>query len=107
MRDAIALQQQEKESIASFKTRIDHQIRANIAAGVPAVTEVRSALDFILKLDTRRYHGIARTSLIITVLNAINFDYHFIFYFIHYFVFYFIYYFVLFFILFIILFEVT
>ena len=52
-----SMKQNEKEPISAFKTRFDHQIKANTGAGVPAITEARRALDFIMKLDNRRYRS--------------------------------------------------
>ena len=52
-----SMKQNEKEPISAFKTRFDHQIKANTGSGVPAITEARRALDFIMKLDNRRYRS--------------------------------------------------
>ena len=50
-----ALRQGDREYISTFKTRFDNQVKANEGAGVRAATETRLALDFILKLDPKRY----------------------------------------------------
>ena len=50
-----ALKQGEREFISTFKTRFDNQVKANTGAGVPPPTERRLALEFIMKLDTKRY----------------------------------------------------
>ena len=51
------LRQGDREYITSFKTRFDHQVMANAGAGVPAVLESKRALDFIMRLDPKRYKG--------------------------------------------------
>ena len=50
-----ALRQGDREYIASFKTRYDAQILASRGAGVPDIDEETMAMDFIHKLDTKRY----------------------------------------------------
>ena len=50
-----ALRQGDREFIASFKTRYDAQILASRGAGVADLDEETMAMDFIHKLDTRRY----------------------------------------------------
>ena len=50
-----SLRQGEREFISTFKLRFDNQVKANTGAGVPEPTEKRLALEFIMKLDTRRY----------------------------------------------------
>jgi hypothetical protein len=47
-------QHTERESIASFKTRFDYQVKANLEAGVPEATESTRALEFFFKLDDQR-----------------------------------------------------
>ena len=47
--------QGDREYIASFKTRFDAQILASRGAGVPDIDEETMAMDFIHKLDTKRY----------------------------------------------------
>lgn len=50
-----ALRQGEKEYITTFKLRFDNQLKAMQGAGIADVTETKRALEFISKLDTRRY----------------------------------------------------
>ena len=50
-----ALRQGEREYISTFKSRFDNQTKANEGAGVPEITESKLALEFIMKLDTKRY----------------------------------------------------
>jgi hypothetical protein len=50
-----SMRQGEREYISTFKTRFDNQIRANEGAGVPRPTERKLALEFIMKLDQKRY----------------------------------------------------
>ena len=50
-----ALRQGDREYIASFKTRYDAQIQAGIGAGLPVLDEETMAMDFIHKLDAKRY----------------------------------------------------
>ena len=50
-----ALKQGDKEYITSFKTRFDAQIQANRGAGLPDLEDETLAMDFIHKLDMRRY----------------------------------------------------
>ena len=58
-RDQIAryssVRQGDRDYIASFKTRFDAQILASRGAGVPDIDEETMAMDFIHKLDTKRY----------------------------------------------------
>ena len=49
------MRQGEREHIVTFKNRFDEQVTANAAVGIAAVTESKRALDFLGKLDTRRY----------------------------------------------------
>ena len=49
------LQQGEKEYTSAFKTRFDNQIKANTGAGIVQPTESKVALDFIYKLDQKRF----------------------------------------------------
>ena len=51
------LRQGEKEFLSSFKVRFDNQVKSNAGAGVPAITESKRALDFICKLDPKRYRS--------------------------------------------------
>ena len=50
-----SMRQGEREHIVTFKNRFDEQVTANAAVGIAAVTESKRALDFLGKLDTRRY----------------------------------------------------
>jgi hypothetical protein len=50
------LRQGEKELLSDFKIRFDHQVQSNKGAGVPDITD-RRAMDFIGKLDLKRYNG--------------------------------------------------
>lgn len=51
------LRQGEKEFISSFKVRFDNQVKNNTGAGVAAITDSKRALDFLCKLDPRRYRS--------------------------------------------------
>jgi hypothetical protein len=44
-------QHTERESIASFKTRFDYQVKANLEAGVPEATESTRALEFFFDAE--------------------------------------------------------
>jgi hypothetical protein len=50
-----ALRQGERVNILTFKQRFDNQIKANEGAGVPELTETKLVLEFIMKLDPKRY----------------------------------------------------
>jgi hypothetical protein len=50
-----AVKQGEREYISTFKQRFDNQVKANEGAGVPEITESKLALEFITKLDPKRY----------------------------------------------------
>jgi hypothetical protein len=50
-----ALKQGDREYLSTFKTRFDSQIQAGEGAGVAEVTESKRAIEFISKLDPRRY----------------------------------------------------
>ena len=50
-----ALRQGEKEYISTFKLRFDNQLKAMEGARIADVTESKRALEFISKLDARRY----------------------------------------------------
>ena len=52
-----ALRQGDREPIAEFKTRFDNQLKANSGVGMTDIGESLRALDFISKLDTKRYSG--------------------------------------------------
>jgi hypothetical protein len=43
--------------VAEFKTRFDNQVKSNLGAGVPSVSDATRATDFLSKLDPRRYSG--------------------------------------------------
>lgn len=49
------MRQGDREFISSFKTRFDHQVKANEGAGVTQPSERKLALEFIMKLDPKRY----------------------------------------------------
>ena len=49
------MRQGERELITTFKARFDEQILANDAVGVAKITDTLRALDFIGKLDPKRY----------------------------------------------------
>jgi DnaJ-domain-containing protein 1 len=49
------MRQGERELVTTFKARFDEQILANDAVGVPKITDTLRALDFIGKLDPKRY----------------------------------------------------
>ena len=51
------LRQGEKEFLSSFKVRFDNQVKSNAGAGVAAISESKRALDFICKLDPKRYRS--------------------------------------------------
>ena len=50
-----ALKQGEKEYVSDFKLRFDAQIQANNGAGITAVAKPKRALEFIYKLDLKRF----------------------------------------------------
>jgi hypothetical protein len=50
-----ALRQGDREYISTFKQRFDNQTKANEGAGVPEISESKLALEFIMKLDPKRY----------------------------------------------------
>lgn len=52
-----SLRQGEREYISEFKTRFDNQVKANQGVGVPDVPEPIRAIDFLSKLDPKRYTG--------------------------------------------------
>ena len=51
------LRQGEKEFLSSFKVRFDNQVKNNAGAGVAEITDSKRALDFICKLDPKRYRS--------------------------------------------------
>ena len=50
-----SLRQNERELVADFKTRFDNQLKANHGVGITEIDDSIRALDFISKLDTKRY----------------------------------------------------
>ena len=50
-----ALRQGDRENIASFKVRYDAQVQAGIGAGLPVIDEETMAMDFLHKLDPKRF----------------------------------------------------
>lgn len=50
-----ALRQGDREYIASFKIRYDAQVQAGIGAGLPVIDEETMAMDFLHKLDPKRF----------------------------------------------------
>ena len=50
-----AIKQGDKEYVSNFKLRFDAQVQACLGAGVADVTEPKRALDFIYKLDPKRF----------------------------------------------------
>ena len=50
-----AMRQGEREHIVTFKNRFDEQVEANLALGIAAVSDSKRALDFLGKLDPRRF----------------------------------------------------
>ena len=51
------LRQGDKEKISDFKIRFDHQVQSNKGAGMADISERLSVMDFLGKLDSRRYNG--------------------------------------------------
>ena len=51
------LRQGEREVIGDFKTRFDNQVLANKGVGMAEVEEPMRAIDFLSKLDPKRYTG--------------------------------------------------
>ena len=51
------LKQGEREYVSTFKQRFDYQVQANEGVGIAEITESKRALDFINKLDPKRYRG--------------------------------------------------
>ena len=49
------LKQEEREYIATFKARFDNQLKAGEGAGVAVTTDSKKAMEFLGKLDQRRY----------------------------------------------------
>ena len=51
------LRQADGEYLSLFNLRFDNQVKANAGAGVEAITDSKRALDFICKLDPKRYRS--------------------------------------------------
>ena len=51
------LRQGDREIISDFKTRFDNQVLANIGVGMGEVDEPMRAIEFLSKLDPKRYTG--------------------------------------------------
>lgn len=51
------IRQGDKELIADFKIRFDHQVKSNQGVGIPDISDALRAMDFIGKLDFKRYNG--------------------------------------------------
>ena len=51
------LRQGDKEKISDFKIRFDHQVQSNKGAGMADISERLRVMDFLGKLDSRRYNG--------------------------------------------------
>jgi Zinc knuckle len=51
------LRQGDKEYISEFKIRFDHQVQSNKGVGIPEISDRLRAMDFIGKLDFKRYNG--------------------------------------------------
>jgi hypothetical protein len=51
------MRQMDKELISDFKTRYDHQVKANDGVGMAPISDALRAMDFISKLDQRRYNS--------------------------------------------------
>jgi Reverse transcriptase (RNA-dependent DNA polymerase)/Zinc knuckle len=51
------LRQGDKEYISDFKVRFDNQVKCNQGVGIPDTSEALRAIDFIGKLDHKRYNG--------------------------------------------------
>jgi hypothetical protein len=53
----INMRQGDKEYISDFKIRFDHQVRNNMGAGMAEISERLREMDFIGKLDFKRYNS--------------------------------------------------
>jgi hypothetical protein len=51
------LRQGDKEYISEFKIRFNHKVQSNKGVGIPVISDRLRAMDFIGKLDFKRYHG--------------------------------------------------
>ena len=49
------MRQGEREHQVTFKNRFDEQVEANLSVGITAVSDSKRALDFLGKLDPRRF----------------------------------------------------
>ena len=49
------MRQGEREHLVTFKNRFDEQVEANMSVGIAAVSDSKRALDFLGKLDPRRF----------------------------------------------------
>jgi hypothetical protein len=52
-----SLRQGDRELISAFKTRFDNQVKSNQGVGIPEISEALRAMDFIGKLDPKRYNS--------------------------------------------------
>ena len=50
-----SMRQGEREHLVTFKNRFDEQVEANMSVGIAAVSDSKRALDFLGKLDPRRF----------------------------------------------------
>ena len=50
-----ALRQGDRELVSTFKLRFDNEVKSCNGAGVPAVADAKRALDFLYKLDAKRF----------------------------------------------------
>lgn len=51
------LRQGDRELISAFKTRFDNQVKSNEGVGIPEISDALRAMDFIGKLDPKRYNS--------------------------------------------------
>ena len=49
------LRQGDRELISAFKTRFDNQVKSNQGVGIPEISDALRAMDFIGKLDPKKY----------------------------------------------------
>jgi hypothetical protein len=52
-----SLRQGDRELISTFKTRFDNQVKSNQGVGIPEISDALRAMDFIGKLDPKRYNS--------------------------------------------------
>ena len=50
------LKQGDREFISNFKVRFDHQVKSNKGVGLPDVSDKLRAMDFLGKLNIKRYN---------------------------------------------------